>query len=328
MEGSSNNRSLTLKPIVEAAKEAVLYMDGRRKGLIKSLKTRWLKLNRDCMGGIEWNVIWVIAGMSGSGKSSIANELETSLFDLNPDEKFAVLSFNFEMLSFRQVGRKISYKMEKPVNELYSGDQNKLSDEDYDKVLQHAKTISQYDITYVDTPGYVEEVRNTCLQFAALPKNLDKGIVIFLDHTLLTKGRQGDKEREVLSDLMYMFMQLKKTIKCTIIIISQLNRDIEHIERLNDESGVGHYPTRKDIFGGDSVYQCADYVMVTHRPEMLNIDYYGPKKIPSTGKIFWHLLKNRDGDPGVYIMLNNLKYNRVDEEPQSQPGALNFKTGG
>jgi uridine kinase len=49
------------------------------------------------MGGIEPNVIISIAGISGSGKSSLANSLETDLIDLNPTEDIVVLSFNFEI---------------------------------------------------------------------------------------------------------------------------------------------------------------------------------------------------------------------------------------
>ena len=35
------------------------------------------------MGGIEPNTVYTIAGISGSGKSSFANEISTDIVDLN-----------------------------------------------------------------------------------------------------------------------------------------------------------------------------------------------------------------------------------------------------
>ena len=49
------------------------------------------------MGVIEPNTIYSIGGISGSGKSSFVNSLETDLFDLNKDIDFVVLSFNYEI---------------------------------------------------------------------------------------------------------------------------------------------------------------------------------------------------------------------------------------
>jgi hypothetical protein len=51
--------------IATAADEIISYMDKRRKGQVKSLKTRWEKFNNQCMGGIETNAIYTFAGISG-----------------------------------------------------------------------------------------------------------------------------------------------------------------------------------------------------------------------------------------------------------------------
>ena len=72
--------SLQYTSIKKAAYDAVQYIDQRRQGLIKSLRTPWSKYNHVSMDGIEWNTIHTIAGMSGSGKTAIINQLETELF--------------------------------------------------------------------------------------------------------------------------------------------------------------------------------------------------------------------------------------------------------
>jgi replicative DNA helicase len=312
MEQNSYNRSLTYKHISHSTDDILTYINNRRKGIAKSLKTRWDKFNMVCMGGIEPNVIISIAGISGSGKSSFANSLESDLIDLNPKEDIVVLSFNFEMLSARQVGRKLSYKLTKTTSELYSSTMNgsELSDKDYDKVLKESESIRQYPIYYVDNPGTVDEIRETIMQFSALPQVKDKWLIIILDHTLLTKGKSGESEREILTNLQRMFMEVKKFGKNTIIQLTQMNREIESTERINNPTL--HFPNRRDIFGSDSVFQTSDYVIVIHRPEIIGIRAYGINNLPVKDKIYMHILKNREGEPKILSFINNLKFNRID----------------
>lgn len=161
-------------------------------------------------------------------------------------------------------------------------------------------------------PGTVQEVRNTIIHFQER-EALGKWLIVILDHALLTKGKTGDKEREILADLQYMFMEVKKYGRNTIIELCQLNRNIESVERINNN--YLHYPMRSDLFGSESLYQAADYLIVLHRPELLGIknDGYGPHNLPVQNIIYLHLLKNREGEVGIIMFENNLKYNRMDE---------------
>jgi len=311
------NKVLEYSHISKASDEIINYIIHRKEGKIKSLKTRWKKFNRLTMGGIEPNVIITIAGISGSGKSSFANSLETDLFDLNPDVEFVVLSFNFEMLSSRQVGRKISSKLNRTTKELYSGDSSvKLNSSDLEAIKSEAEKIKKYEIYYVDMPGNVEEIEST-IDYFLRTKAKNKWLIVMLDHTLLTRGKMGDSERKILADLQYMFMRKKKIGKTSIIQLSQMNRDIESSDRVTNPSM--HFPMRKDIFGGDSLFQASDYLIVIHRPEMLGITKYGRDGWPTNSKVYLHILKNRDGEIKVLQFENNLKYNRIEEPPRGDP---------
>lgn len=313
------SRTLPYRHIKEPTTEILRYIDNRRHGVTKSLKTRWKKFNRQCMGGIEANTIYTIAGVSGAGKSSFVNSLECDLVDLNPKENFIVLSFNFEMLSSRQVGRKFSYKMKKTTYELYSGNteesEDRLSDEDYDKIVSHAQKIKQYPVYYVDVPGTVDGIGNTITHFQEKAELEKKWLVIILDHTLLTRGRTGEQERETLYNLQRLFMEVKKYGRTTIIQVSQMNRNIESSERIVNLSM--HYPKRSDLFGSDSLFQASDYVIVLHRPELLGIKEYGlpsnGKPVKTKGMIFMHFLKAREGEPKILRFINNLKHNSLEE---------------
>jgi replicative DNA helicase len=303
--------------IATAADEIISYMDKRRIGQIRSLKTRWERFNNQCMGGIEPNSIYTFAGISGSGKSSFLNTLETDLFECNPKSDFVVLSFNFEMLSSRQVGRKLSNVLNKTTQQLYSGlSQEQFSEEDMKRALTEVEKIKKLPIYYVDLPGNVDDIRNTIMEFSKLEFVKNKWLIITLDHTLLTKGKAGEKEREILANLQYMFMEVKKFSRNTIIQLSQMNREIESTDRLNNSSM--HFPTRRDIFGGESVFQASDYVIVLHRPELLLLKTYGPANWPVANRVYMHFLKNREGELKILTFTNDLKYNRItDYDPNS-----------
>lgn len=316
---------LPVRHISEAATEIVEYITHRRSGIVKSLKTRWSKFNRQCMGGIEPNAIYSIAGISGSGKSSFANSLETDLFELNKNESFIVLNFNFEMLSSRQVGRKLSYKLSKTTSELYSAsntdDSYRISDRDFESILEQAEQIKKYPIYYVDCPGTVDEIRNTIKSFQSLEQMKGKWLVVILDHTLLTKGLSGESEREIISNLQRMFMERKKYGKISIIQLSQLNREIEDKDRVNNPNL--HYPMRRDIFGSDSLFQASDYVIVLHRPEILGISEYGPKKLPVKNMIYMHFLKNNWNFTEKSVSNNSVNSGNIHNMDDPDPSTLN-----
>lgn len=73
------------------------YVEDRRKGLIKSLKTKYPKLNSFLMGGLEFNTILCISALSGGGKSALSKTIRDSLADLNKDQRFKQYIFNMEI---------------------------------------------------------------------------------------------------------------------------------------------------------------------------------------------------------------------------------------
>lgn len=300
--------------IEEAARSELRYIKGRMEGSVKSLLTPWKKFNRASMNGIEWGSIITIAGMSGSGKTAILNELETGLFDMNPNENFAVLSFNFEMMARKLFGRKISKALNVSVKQMYGADLDEpnknFKKEDYERAVEYAKNIKDSPVWYVDMPGNVREIERTIEFFGMeMEETRYKGILVTLDHSILVKKMGEKNQLETLYELAAMFNSLKKKIKSSYVIVSQLNRGIENVERIQNKNL--HYPQKSDVFGADALYQYSDVFMITHRPEMLNLNLYGPQDLPVKDLIYWHYIKCRDGNPFVAKMKNLLKYNRV-----------------
>ena len=299
-----------IRPISVVAQEAVNYIAGRREHNITSLKTRWTKFNKQCMGGIEPNTVYTIAGISGSGKSSMANLIQTDIIDLNPNEDIIVLTFSLEMVGFRQVGRTLSNKLRRTTSTLYSSETD-LDESTFKDVINVSNQLKKYPIYFVDNPSTPTQVNNIIRWFYdKYVKDTNKHFVIIYDHALLTK--QEGSTIETISELERVFIQAKKLQLTSVIQLAQMNRNIEQPERINNP--LSHYPMRSDLSSSDSIFQASDYVIVIHRPEILNIQEYGPNHLPVNNKVYLHMLKNRDaGKPCILEFENDLMYNNLIE---------------
>ena len=304
------NLSNVVRPMSVVAQEAINYISGRRSHDIVSLKTRWVKFNRQCMGGIEPNTVYTIAGISGSGKSSWVNQVTTDLIDLNPTEDIIILNFSLEMVGFRQVGRTLSNKLKRTTSTLYSSEMD-LDDETFREVIQVSNQLKEYPIYFVDSPCTPKQVEEIIKSFyETYVKGTNKHFVITYDHALLTK--QTGSVIETRSELERIFIQVKKYPLTSVIQIAQMNRNIESSERINNP--LSHYPMRSDISSSDAIFQASDYVNVIHRPEILGISEYGPNRLPTKDKVYLHILKNRDaGKPCILEFENDLAFNNLIE---------------
>ena len=301
----SNVRSIKV-----VAQEAINYIKGRKEHNIVSLKTRWKKFNKQCMGGIEPNTVVTIAGISGSGKSSFANLLQTDIIDLNPTEDVIVLNFSLEMVGFRQVGRTLSNKLRKTTSTLYSSEMS-LDDATMGQVITVCNQLKEYPIYFVDSPTTPMQVQEIIYNFYNTHvKGTNKHFVILYDHALLTKPIGS--VLETIAELQRVFIQVKKLPMTSIVQLTQMNRNIEAPERINNP--MSHYPMRSDLSSSDAIFQASDYVLVIHRPEVLGIQEYGPNHLPTQNKVYIHVLKNRDaGKPCILEFENDLMYNNLLE---------------
>lgn len=269
--------------------------------------------------------------MSGGGKSIMAEELKSNLLELNKDQSFDVLSFNFEMPSVDDVTRLISNDLSLDRETLYSA-YEPMSESNKELVEKAVETIKQKPVYIVEVPGTPEEIYETIMDFMLTRKLIDnnRGLIVTLDHSLLVAGRT-DKEKVIVDELYKMLVQLKKEIialggKAIFIILSQLNRDIENKERIINPKL--HYPQKSDLFAASSAYYCSDYVLVIHKPSLITGmgSHYGPQRgtewprgLPvmnpnnaNEAMVYFHLIKNRFGEANtILFMVDQYKYSRV-----------------
>lgn len=293
----------TLKTQAQAQRDALEYILKRRSGEITSLLTPWGKYNNMHIDGLEMGRIVTVAGMSSSGKSAIGNQLNSEVHSLNPTEDFGILNFNFEMTSKEILIRHVISSLGISNKQLLSANGVQLADQEVARVrLLLDDSQANVDIFYCEYPKTVDEYKLICRKFYEKYK---KKFIVETDHSVLfKKAVSEDNATMMLYNLGEASIEIKKVIDCTQIHISQLNRDIEDPKRRMACSGL-NYPTKGDIFGGDALYQCADTVLVNHRPYLLNykMDTYGPDKFSAApDDIYWHFLKLRQGEPGIAHM--------------------------
>lgn len=305
----------SLKTHSQAEAEALAYIEKRRNGQIRSLVTPWRKFNEAHIDGIEMGSIITIAGMSSSGKSLICNQLQSEIFNLNPLEEFAILNFNFEMSSRQILIRHVISTLGISNRELLSADGIQLGETQLARVRVLLTESTPINIYYCEYPQTVEQYKKICKAFYT---KYGIKFLIQTDHSVLfKKGVSEDSAVTMLYNLGDASIELKKDIDCTQIHISQLNRELEDPKRRLKHSPL-NYPSKDCVFGGDSLYQCADTVLVNHRPSLLNfqVDGYGPEKLPcGPNDIYWHFLKIRQGIPHRADMIADFANFKILDKP-------------
>lgn len=324
-------KSLAIKQMPEIVNDAIKFIESRQKGLEPSLKVKSKKINDTFLDGFDWGRIATVAGMSGAGKSTLVRQWLTEITEIN-EQPIEVLSFQFEMMSTDEVARDVATKVDKTVKEIYSAG-TALSEADLKKVKEELTKLSEYNFNIVDNRGTVREIKDTITNFVETKKLADskKGLIITIDNSLLVKREDGQGEKDCIDELMFTLVEIKKYlasigVKTLIFLISQLNRNIESVERVTNPKL--HYPNKNDLFGASSVYNASDYVIITHKPCIIDGlgNWYGPSRKgwpqglpvfnpsnPAQPMIYFHIIKERFGNPSIIAMLDDLKIGKISE---------------
>lgn len=177
-----------------------------------------------------------MSALSGAGKSTIAKCIRDSIRDKNPNMKFKMLLFNFEMLAFQQISRTVVSNARIKLRNLYSVD-SPLVDEEFARLQKYYDVLAKSEIYFVEKAGTWKQICQTILEFYEDECHADGYTLIYeIDHALLTKGSEGSTEKSKIDDLMVGLVDVKKTIASNNgssigIVLSQMNREIKSVER-------------------------------------------------------------------------------------------------
>jgi len=253
--------------------------------------TKWERLNRNFLGGLQPGKMYVIAGRPGVGKSAFSNQMIFDLLDSNEEKEILVLYWSFEMPGYQQILRAGAKGSKKEVSELLSVEQ-KLTSVEYEKYRDEVIKYNNYPMYFNNVPRDMEFIKDSNIEITN--RHPDATIINVFDHSrLILSGK--DQELQKLNEVSKGCMWLQAKMGSINILLSQLNRNIEQEHRAKAQ----YQPLLTDLFGGDSIGQDAHVVMMLQRPN----DLYGitdkycgedPK-----GLLALHVEKNRDGLLGM-----------------------------
>ena len=279
------------KSINKAISASLHQVTDGMKGQRIVYPTKWPRLNKNLLGGLQPGKMYVIAGRPGVGKSAFSNQMIFDLLDVNKFKKLLVLYWSFEMPGYQQILRAGAKGSNKQVSELLSVEQ-KLERDAYEAFRKEVLKYAHYPIYFNNIPRDMEFVKQSNVDVTN--KYPDHTIVNVFDHSRLILSTK-DQELQKLNEVSKGCMWLQAKMGTINILLSQLNRNIEQEHRAKAQ----YQPLLTDLFGGDSIGQDAHVVMMLQRPN----DLYGitdkycgedPK-----GLLALHVEKNRDGLLGM-----------------------------
>ena len=277
------------------------------------------------LGGFIPGDVLTIAAGAGVGKSYELNILKNRIMnrDINPEsEDFVFLDISLEMRVLTLMVRQLSQEMSISKKEIFF---NRFTQDQQER----AKVIVD---NWADKRFYVCQSETTAESFYAATKQFceehkdKKAVFISCDHLALLSGGSG-KKTSIIEDFLGRVNDLKLQYKNTyFILISQLNSD--YFNRAGEKDRNAE-PKPNDLFYSSSIFHLSSYVVVKTNPSKLGIAEYSkvkPDRYPHLDKyftqpdnkgkvsfytddlLFYHLLKNREADPGyVDIFVEEIK---------------------
>ena len=293
--------------INKAVNQSIAIVKQAKRGERDVLKTRWPRLNKNLLGGLQKGKMYVIAGRPGVGKSAFSNQLVFDLLDTNKKSKVLILYWTFEMPGYQQIMRSASKDVKKEMSDLLSVE-SALSDIDFKDYIDKVQKYSGYDIHFNNYPRSMEYIINTNEQI--YDEDPETIVVNLYDHSRLITGKE-DTELRRLNTVSKGCMQMQSKFNVINILLSQLNRNIEQEHRAKNQ----YQPLLTDLFGGDSIGQDAHVVMILNRP----YDLYGITAKycdeEPTGLLACHVEKNRDGLLGMISYEADMSTFTIKERP-------------
>lgn len=200
--------------------------------------------------GLNPGELTVLAASTSMGKTTLALNIARSVA-----EEGAVLLYSLEMNASDLICRLIAADTGIDLGAIRGGN---LSMSDMDRVERAATYLKKLPITLEDSGNVsVARIRNTARGMEERPALI---VVDYLQLLNLSQGK-GENRAQVVGQAAWAFKELAREIKCPIILLSQLNRQVV--------SRDGNTPNLSDLRESGDIENHADNVWFIYCP-----DYY------------------------------------------------------
>ncbi len=300
------------KHISEVTPEVEQYIDKRRKGEIKSLRTGYHKLDAANIAGFEWGTTITIGGRPSVGKSAFSDCLVRGFF-ANNEPDFDLLDFNWEMPARSLLLRNLSSDLQRSYKYVCSADRNTITDAEMGRMSSLlAEKYAVLPIYYVEKPETPREFADTVRSFR---DEFRRNLVVRVDHTILARISAADGDRvTMLLNLLGLANEIRKESNVIFIFLTQMNREFELRQ---DNATSKAYPIQGDVFGGDATAMYSETMILLNKPSKYGIAHYGSKPggiSVQPHDLFAHIVKSRNSEPNMVVRFKEDFQNMSMEE--------------
>ncbi len=259
-------------------------------GHIPGLSTGFKDLDSKTTG-LQKSDLIIIAARPSMGKTAFAlNIAQNAAFRAGAK----VVIFSLEMGDTQLGNRMLAMEARVDSKKLRTGD---LTPEDWESINMAVEKLSESRIIIEDTPGInVMEIRNKCRRISA-EGPIDLVVIDYLQ-MMGTTGRSENRQQEV-STISRSLKQLARELECPVIVLSQLSRAVESVNRSDKR------PLLSDLRESGAIEQDADVVMFLYRQ-----DYYRKPEEEKDNTCEIIIAKQRNGETGTAKLMWLPKYTK------------------
>lgn len=231
-------------------------------------------LDRVIMGLNKSDLI-LLAARPGMGKTSFALNIAENVA-INKGKKVAF--FSLEMSKEQLVSRILSTKGQIPGQNLRMG---KLSDKEWERLIEAGDLVSKSPIYIDDTPGI------TIPEMKAKIRRLGNFDLVIIDYLqLMSSARRIDNRVQEISEITRNLKIMAKELDVPVLTLSQLSRA--------SEQRTDHKPVLSDLRDSGSIEQDADIVLFLYREGYYESGEIDENQDKNSGECI--VAKNRHGE--------------------------------
>ncbi|MGN0765327.1 MAG: replicative DNA helicase [Christensenellales bacterium] len=197
-------------------------------------------------GGFRPGQLIILAARPGCGKTSFCMNIVANIVKSGPEKVLAI--FNLEMSKGELVQRLISNIARIDSRTLQRGEQDKNQ---MDAVWTSTKVLNDSEV-YIDDSASItaEQIMSKCRRLKSQKGRIDLVVVDYLQ--LITSSHPLLSKQQQVADMSRLMKIMAKELKCPVIVLSQMSRDIE---KRDDKT-----PMLADLRESGAIEQDADMV--------------------------------------------------------------------
>ena len=227
----------------------------RNDGNVTGIATGFIDLDYRTAGMQPSDLILVAARPSMGKTAFVLNMAQYMAFNQNQ----TVAIFSLEMSKEQLVNRLFSMESRVDSQHIRTG---KLSDAEWEKLIESAGMIGRSNLIIDDTPGIsISKLRSKCRKYK-LEHNLAMIIIDYLQ--LMSGSGKSDSRQQEISDISRSLKALARELNVPVVALSQLSRAVEQ--------RPDHRPMLSDLRESGAIEQDADVVMFIYRDDYYNKD--------------------------------------------------------